>query len=297
MGWFNRVKSGLSKTASSITSSIGLGRKKIDRIALHELEESLLMADLGVEATTKIIADLSKIKLGSEADAAEVKSIIAKNLLPILAARTRTISFSNKPHVLMFCGVNGNGKTTTAGKIAFKLTDAGKKVMLAACDTFRAAATDQLEIWADRANATFICGEPNSDPASIAYKALERAQKDNYDVLIIDTAGRLHNKQNLMDELSKIIKVMQKLDITAPHDSILVIDATTGQNAISQVEHFSKTVKLNGIVVTKLDGTAKGGILISIAQKFEIPIVAIGVGESIEDLNDFNPEEFVKALL
>lgn len=297
MNWLKRVKAGLSKTAATITNSIGLGRKKIDKATLHELEESLLMADLGVATTEKIIADLSRIKLGSDVEPSEIKSIISESILPILTTRAKTLTFDKKPHILMLCGVNGNGKTTTAGKIAYKLTSSGKKVMLAACDTFRAAATDQLKIWADRASATFVSGEDNSDPASVAYRALERAQKEGYDVLIIDTAGRLHNKQNLMDELGKIIRVMQKLDADAPHDSVLVIDATTGQNAVSQVEVFSQTVKLNGLIVTKLDGTAKGGILVSIAQKFDIPILAIGVGEAIEDLDEFDPKGFVDALI
>jgi fused signal recognition particle receptor len=299
MSWFQRVKEGLSKTASTITSSIGLkpGRKKIDKEMLYELEESLLLADLGVATTEKIISDLSRLKLDKEADDSDIRAIICDSVLPILSARSKTLEFSKKPHVLLLCGVNGNGKTTTAGKIAYKLTSIGKKVMLAACDTFRAAATDQLSIWAQRSGAKFVRGEHNSDPASVAYSALAQAQTENYDVLIIDTAGRLHTKQNLMDELEKIIRVLKKLDDSAPHDCVLVIDATTGQNAISQVDIFSKTVNLNGLIITKLDGTAKGGILVSIAQKFNIPILAIGVGESIDDLDNFNPKEFVEALI
>ncbi len=298
MKWFQRVKAGLSKTASTITSSIGLtARRKIDKAMLHELEESLLLADLGVATTEKIISDLSRLKLDQEANASDIKEIMCANILPVLTAKAKVLEFNKKPHVLLLCGVNGNGKTTTAGKIAHKLTASGKKVMLAACDTFRAAATDQLKIWAQRSGAEFISGEHNSDPASVAYSAMARSIEENYDVLIVDTAGRLHNKQNLMDELGKIIRVLKKLDEDAPHDCVLVIDATTGQNAISQVDIFSKTVSLNGIIITKLDGTAKGGILVSIAQKFDIPILAIGVGESIEDLDNFNPKEFVDALI
>ncbi|MDF3046893.1 MAG: ftsY [Candidatus Midichloriaceae bacterium] len=299
MSWFQRVKSGLSKTASVIAGGIPIAgtRRKIDDAMLEELEESLIVADLGVGASAEIIADLKRKKFSKEADENEIKSSISESISHILEGKTGKLAFDKKPHVLMLCGVNGNGKTTTAGKIAHKLTLSGKKVMMAACDTFRAAAYDQLKVWAERSGAELVYGEQNSDPASVAYKALELAQKEGYDVLIVDTAGRLHNKKHLMDELAKIIRVMQKLDASVPHDCVLVLDATTGQNAISQLEIFSETTKLNGLIITKLDGTARGGILVSIAQRFDVPIVAIGVGEGIEDLDDFNPKDFANALL
>ncbi|MCE2991769.1 MAG: signal recognition particle-docking protein FtsY [Candidatus Jidaibacter sp.] len=299
MSWFQRVKSGLSKTASVIAGGVTIAgaRRKIDDAMLEELEELLIVSDLGAGVSAKIIGDLKRKKFSKDADEAEIKASISESILHILEPKASSLVFDKKPHVLMLCGVNGNGKTTTAGKIAHKLTLSGKKVMMAACDTFRAAAYEQLKVWAERSGAELVYGEQNSDPASVAYKALERAQKEGYDVLIVDTAGRLHNKKHLMDELGKIIRVMQKLDADAPHDCVLVLDATTGQNAISQIEIFSETTKLNGLIITKLDGTAKGGILVSIAQRFNVPILLIGVGEGIEDLDDFNPKDFAKALL
>lgn len=299
MSWFAKVKAGLSKTASTISSGITgvIKSKKIDHATLEELEEALLSADLGVHSTEKVINIVRKLKVDKASSDDDITLAISNAIAAEISGFAKSLAISHKPHVVLMCGVNGNGKTTTIGKIAHKLRLEGKSVMFAACDTFRAAAVEQLKVWADRSGAKFVSGEENADPASVAYKALEQAMAEGVDVLLVDTAGRLHNKQNLMDELGKIVRVMQKLDESVPHDSILVIDATTGQNAIAQVETFSKTVPLSGLIITKLDGTAKGGIVINITQKFKLPIYAIGVGEGIEDLNDFVPEEFAKAIV
>ena len=299
MSWFAKVKAGLSKTASTISSGIAsvVSSKKIDTATIEELEEALITADLGLEATNHVIEIVRKLKVDKASSEHDISTVISDAIAKELEGASKTLSVSHKPHVVLMCGVNGNGKTTTIGKMASKLASEGKSVMVAACDTFRAAAVGQLQVWAERSSADFISGEENADPASVAYKALESAINKGVDVLFIDTAGRLHNKQNLMDELGKIVRVMQKLDESAPHDAILVIDATTGQNAISQVDTFSKTVKLDGLIITKLDGTAKGGIVVNITQKFKLPIYAIGVGEGIEDLDQFVPSEFARAIV
>ncbi len=253
---------------------------------------------MGTNVVSLIIEEISKNKFDTDITEAEIKATIAQIIITILQPVAQELTISdNKPHVLLVCGVNGSGKTTTIGKLAKQWQDAGKRITIAACDTFRAAAVEQLEIWAKRANCGFIKGDLNADPASVAYQAFEQAKANNSDILIIDTAGRLQNKHNLMEQLHKIIRVIKKIDISAPHNAIIVLDATTGQNAINQVKTFKEIVAINGIIITKLDGTAKGGVLVSIAQQFKLPIHAIGIGEAIADLKPFTAEEFAGNLL
>lgn len=299
MSWFKRLKDGLLKTSSSITEGITkvFTHTTLDQEALDALEESLIRTDLGASFSAEIIAELAKEKFNKQATEEEIRDFLSSHIATKLVPVTKPLVISAKPHVILFVGVNGNGKTTTLGKLALKYKDEGKKVLIAACDTFRAAAISQLNIWAERANCPIIKGAENSDPAAVAYKAIETAKAENYDVLLIDTAGRLHNKTNLMEELAKIVRVINKLDSNAPHSTLLVLDATTGQNAIAQTETFLELVKISGLIVTKLDGTAKGGVLVAIAKKFNLPIHFIGVGESIEDLHEFDAGEFSRALV
>lgn len=299
MSWFNRLKQGLRKTSEKISEGISniVKKKKLDKETLLELEELLISADLGVTASQKIIEELSKSKFNEEVDSLEIKTELQKIISKRLSKSTGEIKIKSNPHVILMCGVNGNGKTTTIGKLASKLKKDGKKITIGACDTFRAAALEQLEVWAQRAKAELISGPENSDPASVAYKSLTKAKENGSNVLFLDTAGRLSNKAHLMDELSKIVKVLKKIDPDAPHDCILVLDATTGQNAVAQVQSFKETVNLTGLIITKLDGSAKAGILVELSEKFDLPIMAVGVGESIDDLNDFIPEDFAKNLL
>lgn len=300
MGWFSKLKEGLKKTSEKISDGISsiVTKKKLDQDTLDQLEELLIMSDLGIEASEKIIKQLSKSKFDQEVDDLTIKTELSQIIASQLEKSAGKLTYKKaKPHVVMMCGVNGNGKTTTIGKLAAKLQKEGKKVTIAACDTFRAAAVDQLKIWATRAKAEFVCGKESADPASVAYNALSVAQENGSDVLFLDTAGRLSNKEHLMQELAKIAKVLKKLDPDAPHDRILVLDATTGQNALSQVESFKNIVDLNGLIITKLDGSAKAGIVVAISQQFDIPITSIGVGESIEDLDQFTPKEFADNLV
>ncbi len=300
MSWLSRLKDGLKKSSNKISENISniVSKRKLDSDTLEDLEDVLIMADMGVETTAEIINQLSKKKFGKEVTAEEIKEelaeIIATNLQP---CQKKLDLPADKPCVMMLVGVNGNGKTTTIGKLASKYHNIKKSTLIAACDTFRAAAIEQLYVWADRAKADFIQGPPNSDPASVAFKAIEKAKKDKTDIVMIDTAGRMHNKTNLMDELQKIDRVIKKHGQQYPHETILVLDATTGQNAISQVEHFHDAVKLTGIIVTKLDGSAKAGIVAALAKKFKLPIYAIGIGEKVEDLNSFDAKEFAKNLV
>jgi fused signal recognition particle receptor len=300
LGWAKKLKEGLKKTSTKLTSGISdiLTKKKLDEDTLLELEELLIVSDIGVETSAQIIKELAKNRFNKEITQDEVKEALAEIVEKILEKHTRVLEFNqNKPHIVLLCGVNGNGKTTTAGKIAAQEIKKGKKVMLGSCDTFRAAAHDQLSIWGERSGATVIGSEPGSDPASVAFKATEDSIKNKVDLLMLDTAGRVSNKKPLMDQLAKIDRVIKKLCPEAPHDTILVLDATSGQNATKQVEDFKQIVNLTGIIITKLDGSAKAGVVISIAQKFNIPIVAIGVGEQIDDLNAFSPKEFARNLL
>ncbi|WP_039458389.1 signal recognition particle-docking protein FtsY [Candidatus Jidaibacter acanthamoebae] len=298
MSWLERIKKGLSKTSGNITSSITsiFTTKKLDDRTLEELEELLIMSDMGVKVASSLIQSLKKDKFQKDITEEEVKTYLADKIANIVSPFAKELKFTCKPQVILVCGVNGSGKTTTIGKIANKLKNEGKTVLLAACDTFRAAADLQLKVWAERAGCELIQGEPGADPASVAYKALEKATTEQIDVLLIDTAGRLQNKKNLMEELAKIIKVIKKLNPEAPHDTLLVLDACVGQNAISQVEIFKEIVNITGLIVTKLDGTAKAGILVAIAQKFSTPVHLIGVGEKIEDLDQFDAKAFSKSL-
>jgi fused signal recognition particle receptor len=295
MKWLERLRKGLNKTSSNITKAFTHAR--LDNNALEAIEESLLRADIGSAATSEIINSLSKEKFGKDITSDEIKRFIAEKLSNILSFSYKEISLTGSPHVIMLCGVNGNGKTTTAGKIASRYKAQGKKVMLAACDTFRSAAVEQLQVWGERTGCDVISAPHGSDPASVAFEAMKKAKEKEIDLLIIDTAGRLQNKSNLMDELEKISRVLRKADPNAPHDTVIVIDATTGQNGISQVDAFHKAVNLTGIIITKLDGTAKGGILVSIAKKFQIPIMFIGVGETKDDINNFDPISYANGLL
>ena len=300
MSWFQRLKAGLQKTAAQLTDKIGrvLNRRRIDAATLGELEDALIEGDLGPVVAHRLCESLRARKLES-AEGGAVKEALAEEIAAILkpVAQSFAPDPSRKPHVVLVVGVNGSGKTTTIGKIAHQLAAQGKRVLIAAGDTFRAAAIEQLRIWGQRANVPVITGPERGDPASLAFEALERAKAENADVLLIDTAGRLHNKADLMAELQKIVRVVRKLDPSAPHDTLLVLDATIGQNAIQQVDTFRNLVAINGLVVTKLDGTARGGVLVAIAERFAIPVVAIGVGEGLEDLSAFDPRDFARSLL
>ncbi len=300
MSWFQKLKAGLQRSSNRLVDGINraLGRKRIDAATLAELEDALIEADLGPAVAHRLCEKLRARKLdGAEGDA--VRRALADEISLILApvARPFVPAPANRPHVVLVVGVNGSGKTTTIGKFANQLAAQGKRVMIAAGDTFRAAAIEQLRIWGERANVPVIIGAEHSDPAALAFTALERAKAGNVDVLLIDTAGRLHNKADLMAELQKIVRVIRKLDETAPHDTLLVLDATIGQNALQQVETFMSLVAVNGLVVTKLDGTARGGVVVAIAEKFALRVVAIGVGEGIDDLSAFTPDDFARGLL
>jgi fused signal recognition particle receptor len=300
MSWLGKLKSALSKTSSKITTGITevFTKQLLDEQALLDLEEILIMADLGLETSKKMIHELGKLRFVKDVDVAEVKETLAKIIEDTLAPVTGKLEFDKaKPNVVLVCGVNGNGKTTTIGKIAHKYTSKKKKVIVAACDTFRAAAKEQLQVWAERSKSEFICGDQGSDPASVAYRAVETAVRDKADLVFIDTAGRLANKKPLMDELGKINRVIKKVLPDAPHDVILVLDATSGQNAVQQVKEFKEIVNVTGLIITKLDGSAKAGIVVAIAEQFKIPILAVGVGEKIEDLNAFNASDFAKNIL
>ena len=300
MNWFGKLKSALSKTSGKITKGITevFTKQFLDEEALLDLEETLIMADLGVETSKKIINELGKLRFVRNVNVEEVKKTLAKIIEDTLTPVAGKLEFDKeKPHVLLVCGVNGNGKTTTIGKIAHKYTSKKKKVIVAACDTFRAAAKEQLQVWAERSKSQFIYGDQGSDPASVAYRAVETAVQSKANIVFIDTAGRLVNKKPLMDELGKINRVIKKVLPDAPHDVILVLDATSGQNAIQQVKEFREIVNVTGLIITKLDGSAKAGIVVAIAEQFKIPILAVGVGEKIEDLNAFSASEFAKNIV
>lgn len=300
LSWFQKLKHGLSQTSSQLSSRISslFTKRKLDEDTLDELEDLLIQSDLGVETAMRITGALSAERYGKDVSGEDVALIMAdevkKVLLPV--AKPLELDLSHKPHVILVVGVNGTGKTTTIGKLAAKLSGSGLKVMLAAGDTFRAAAIEQLKIWADRTGSEFIGTKLGADAAGLAYDAFEQAQAKKSDVLIIDTAGRLQNKAELMDELAKIKRVLAKLDPDAPHTVLQTLDATTGQNAMNQVEIFRNIAGVSGLVMTKLDGTARGGILVAIAAKHKLPVYFIGVGEGIDDLEPFEAEDFAKAI-
>jgi len=307
LGFFARIKQGLSRTSNNFAQGLGnliLGRKTIDDELFEELESQLLVADVGLDATTEIIDNLTKAvarKQLTDGDAlyAALREQLALLLRPVekpLVITNRTVDGVKKPYVILVVGVNGVGKTTTIGKLAKRLQKEGKKVMLAAGDTFRAAAVEQLQVWGDRNQVPVIAQHTGADSASVIYDALQAAQARGLDVLIADTAGRLHNKDHLMDELAKVKRVLAKLDAKAPDEVLLVLDAGTGQNAVNQAQQFIEAAGVTGLVLTKLDGTAKGGVIFALSKKFGLPVRFIGVGEGIDDLQPFAAEPFIQAL-
>ena len=301
MGFFDKLKQGLSKTKQSFNDKVNnvfSAFRKVDEELLEELEEDLIMSDVGVETSTKIIANLrDKIKKQNLKEADEVKQALREEIQNIFDEIDNTLHLDTTPSIILVVGVNGVGKTTSIGKIANRLKQDGKKVVIAAADTFRAAAVEQLEIWANRAGCQIVKKEEGADPASVVYDAIKKTREENADVLICDTAGRLHNKKYLMDELEKIKRVIDKELPDASKEILLVLDATTGQNAILQVQAFKETVDITGLVLTKLDGTAKGGVVIGITNENHMPVKFIGVGEQIDDMEVFNSKDFVKAII
>ncbi len=300
-GWLARLKAGLSRSSGKLGDGISgiFTRRRLDETALEELEELLISADLGVATAAKLAASLARERFDKDVSPEEVRGALATDVTRILepVARPLVVDPTRRPHVVLVVGVNGSGKTTTIGKIAKGQAEQGRKVMLAAGDTFRAAAIDQLRIWGERTGCPVVAKPPGTDAAGLAYEALERARAEGVDLLLIDTAGRLHNKADLMAELEKIVRVLKKLDPTAPHDCLLVLDATTGQNAHAQVETFKQLVQVTGLIVTKLDGSARGGVLVALAERFGLPVHAIGVGESADDLRPFAAGDFARSLL
>ncbi len=301
LGVFSRLKEGLARSTQKLTEGITtvFQKRRLDDAALEELEELLIAADLGTEAAARVIAAFRRSRFGKEITDTEVKQALAEEIAAILApvARPLVLDSGSKPHVVLMVGVNGTGKTTTIGKLALHYRTEGKRPVLVAGDTFRAAAVEQLQIWGERVGALVVAGGPGADPAGLSFDALTRARADGADVLLIDTAGRLHNKAALMEELRKIIRVLRKQDATAPHSVLLVLDATTGQNAVQQVRVFKEMVDVTGLVVTKLDGSARGGIVVALAETFGLPVHAVGVGEQAADLRPFDAEDFARGLV
>ena len=300
LSWFQRLRQGLAKTSTQLAENIAgiFTKRKLDAETLGELEDLLIQADLGVETAARISTALAKGRFDKEIATEEVRAVLAAEVERALApvAKPLRIEGEHKPHVILVTGVNGTGKTTTIGKLAHRLRAEGHTVMLAAGDTFRAAAVEQLKIWGTRTGAEVVARETGADAAGLAFDALKQAREKKSDVLLIDTAGRLQNKQALMEELEKVIRVLRKVDPSAPHQVLLVLDATTGQNALNQVEIFKDKAGVTGLVMTKLDGTARGGILVAISAKFGLPVHAIGIGEGIEDLAAFDAGEFARAI-
>jgi fused signal recognition particle receptor len=300
-GFFSRLKEGLSRSTQKLSTSITavFTKRKLDEAALDELEELLIAADLGPAAAGRVIEAFRRTRFGTDVTDEEIKTALAEEITKILepVAQPLEIDRSHAPHVVLVVGVNGTGKTTTIGKFAQFYRDQGFRPMLVAGDTFRAAAVEQLQIWGERTGAPVVSGKPETDAAGLAYTALERAKLEGIDLLLVDTAGRLHNKTALMDELAKIIRVMRKLDPTAPHSTLLVLDATTGQNALNQVEVFQDLVDVGGLIVTKLDGSARGGVVVALAEEFGLPVHAVGVGEKVGDLRPFVAAEFARGLV
>ncbi len=301
MGFFDKLKQGLNKTKTSIDDKINnifSNFRKVDEDLLEELEEALIMSDIGMETSVQIIDNLrTRAKKEKIEDEESIRKALREEMESMLSQLDNSLNIETTPAVILVVGVNGVGKTTSIGKIANKLQKQGKKVMLAAADTFRAAAVEQLEIWANRVGCDIVKKEEGADPASVVFDAIRQAKANNVDVLICDTAGRLHNKKNLMDELSKINKIIDRELPNSSKETMLVIDGTTGQNAISQTKAFKEIVNITGIILTKLDGTAKGGVVLGISNENKIPIKFIGVGEQIDDMEEFNAEEFVKAII
>jgi fused signal recognition particle receptor len=298
--WFQRMKEGLARSSRELSGNIAgvFTKRKLDEDTLQDLEDVLIRADLGVETALRVTDALAASRYGKDVSDADVRAVMAEEVEKVLGpvAKPLELDLSHKPHVILVVGVNGTGKTTTIGKLAAKLTEGGLSVMLAAGDTFRAAAIEQLRIWGERTNSPVIATKLGADAAGLAYDAFEQAKAAGSDVLIIDTAGRLQNKTELMAELEKIVRVLGKLDPEAPHTVLQTVDATTGQNALNQVEIFRNVAGVNGLVMTKLDGTARGGILVAIAAKHKLPVYFIGVGEGVDDLEPFSAVDFAKAI-
>ncbi len=300
-GWLARLRAGLSRTSSRLSDGISgiFSGRKLDDAALEDLEDLLITSDLGVETAAKLSAELARTRFDKEVSADEIRSALAAQVTTILepVAKPLVADPAHRPHIILVAGVNGSGKTTTIGKLAKRLKEDGKSVMLAAGDTFRAAAIEQLKIWGERSGCPVVSTSQGADAASLAFEAIDRARAENMDVLIIDTAGRLQNRDDLMQQLQKVVRVITKQDETAPHDTLLVLDATTGQNAHSQVETFQSMCNVTGLIVTKLDGSARGGVLVALAERFALPVHAIGVGEGEDDLRPFEAEAFAKSLV
>jgi fused signal recognition particle receptor len=300
LSWWRRLSGGLKRTSSSLGAAVAdlVTKRKLDRAMLEDIEDVLLRADLGTDVAARIAEAVGAGRYDRAISADEVKSVVATEVEKVLSpvAKPLVIDTAHAPFVILVVGVNGSGKTTTIGKLSAKFAAEGRKVMLAAGDTFRAAAIEQLKIWGQRTGSEVVASQQGADSAALAFQALEAARERNADVLIVDTAGRLQNKAALMGELEKIVRVMKKLDATAPHAVLLVLDATVGQNALSQVEEFARTAGVTGLVMTKLDGTARGGILVAIAAKHRIPVHFIGVGEGVEDLSPFAAKDFAAAV-
>ena len=301
--WISRLRNGLGKSSNRLVDGISsiFSDRPIDAKTLEELEDLLISADLGVDTAKKLIEKISKRRFSADINTSEIRKALANDIVEILGPVARPLDQMTKPskgpQVILLGGTNGTGKTTTIGKLAKRFKEENKSVVLAAGDTFRAAAVDQLKLWGERTNAAVISQNTGSDPAAVAYEALEYAIANNKDVLLIDTAGRLHNKENLMSELEKVVRVLRKIDEEVPKEIILILDATTGQNAHIQVETFKKLINISGLIVTKLDGSARGGVIVALADRFSLPIFAIGVGEEADDLRPFTAQNFADSLL
>ena len=300
-GWLKRLAAGLKRSSSKLGEGIAgiFTKRKLDAATLGELEDLLIGADLGPATAAALTQKIAKDRFDKDIAEDEIRRALASEIAAILApvARPLVPDPARKPHVVLVVGVNGSGKTTTIGKLSKLMRGEGRKVMLVAGDTFRAAAVEQLKIWGERTGSPVVTGAPNADAAGLAFGALEQARRDGIEVLLIDTAGRLHNKADLMAELQKMVRVLRKLDPEAPHDVLLVLDAVIGQNALQQVEAFKDMINVTGLVVTKLDGTARGGVLVALAERFKLPVHAVGVGETADDLRPFSGEDFARALL
>ena len=301
MSWLKRLTDGLKKSSASATSQLTgiFTGKKINADTMESLEEALISADLGVAASSKIVQELAKKYDGKSGDQDELLAALAVAISNILKPLQKQLLVSDTyhPHIMMLVGVNGSGKTTTAGKLARRFSQQGKKVVLVAADTFRAAAIEQLKGWAERSSVDILSAERGADPAALVYQSIEKARQQKADLILIDTAGRLQNRTELMEELAKIVRVIKKLVPEAPHDSLIVLDGTVGQNSISQLKAFQDVSAITGLIMTKLDGSARGGALVALAEEFELPIHLIGVGETAEDLQDFNANAYARALL
>ncbi len=299
-GLFTRLTSGLKRSTAKLSDGItgAFTRRKLDAATLEELEDLLILSDLGASVAARITAGLARDRFDKDVTDEEVRTALASEIEAIMAPREDIVDFSEgpRPRIVLFVGVNGSGKTTTIGKIASRLKAEGARALLVAGDTFRAAAIEQLTVWGTRAGIPVMSGEPGADPAGLVYAAVERARAENLDLVLVDTAGRLQNKAELMSELAKIVRVVRKLDPDAPHDTILVLDATVGQNALAQVEAFRHSADITGLVMTKLDGTAKGGVLVAIAEAHALPIHFVGIGEKAEDLQPFSARAYARAL-